>query len=115
MRLQLLQALRLPFLTMFLATGLLASTGCATKPPALVPGQLVIPVADSLREPCPRPTRPQAPTVGDLAAFSVNQEASISVCEARKDAAVAVIDAHNDMTQQLAKDLRPKHWWAFWR
>ena len=53
--------------------------------------------------------------MGDLAAFSVNQEASISVCEARKDAAVALIDAHNDMTRQLAKDLRPKHWWAFWR
>ena len=31
--------------------------------------------------------------MGDLAAFSVRQEAALGVCEARKDAAVALIDA----------------------
>ena len=46
-----------------------------------------------LRDPCPRPDRPAAPTVGELAAFSVRQEAAIGVCEARKDAVVALIDA----------------------
>lgn len=76
---------------------------------------LTIKVAPSLRDPCPRPALPQAPTVGDLAAFSVNQEASISICEARKDTAVALIDAHTDMTRQLAADLAPRHWWVFWR
>ncbi len=83
---------RLPFRWMFCAAGLLASTACATRPPppaALPP----IPVAQVLRDPCPRPDRPPAPNVGELAAFSVRQEAAIGVCEARKDAAVALIDA----------------------
>ncbi len=46
-----------------------------------------------LRAPCPRPERPSRPTAGDLAAFSVRQEAALNVCEARKDAAVAIVDA----------------------
>ena len=46
-----------------------------------------------LREPCPRPDRPLAPTLGALALFSVRQEAALNTCEARKDAAVAVLDA----------------------
>lgn len=44
--------------------------------------------------------------------FSVNQEAAISVCEARKDAAVAVIDAHNTIATEVAKPQRP--WWKLW-
>ncbi len=85
---------RLPFRLMCCATGLSASTACATRPPppALLPP---IPVAQVLREPCPRPDRPAAPTVGELAAFSVRQEAALGVCEARKDAAVTLIDAQS--------------------
>ena len=81
-----------PFRLTCCATGLLASTACATtpEPPAPLPP---IPVAQVLRDPCPRPDRPAAPTVGELAAFSVRQEAALGVCEARKDAAVALIDA----------------------
>ncbi len=46
-----------------------------------------------LREPCPRPARPDAPTLGALALFSVRQEEAVAVCEGRKDAAVSLLDA----------------------
>ncbi len=72
-------------------------------------------MADSLRARCPRPDRPAAPTVGDLAAFSVRQEGAESVCETRKDAAVAVIDAFNAAAAQLAAMLAPpRPWWRPW-
>lgn len=64
-----------------------------------------------LRNPCPRPDRPAAPTLGVLAVFSVRQEAALSTCEARKDAAVALLDAE-------AVALRPaaakRPWWRVW-
>ena len=64
-----------------------------------------------LRDPCPRPDRPSAPTLGVLAVFSVRQEAALSTCEARKDAAVALLDAE-------AAALRPpppkRPWWRVW-
>ena len=56
-----------------------------------------------LRSACPRPDRPATPDAGALAAFSLRQEAAISVCEARKDAAVTVIDAGNAALASLAK------------
>jgi hypothetical protein len=34
-------------------------------------------------------------TVGDLAAFSVRQEAALSACDARRAALVETVDAHN--------------------
>lgn len=71
-------------------------------------------MAASLRQPCPRPERPANPDVGGLAAFSVRQEGAESVCEARKDAAVAVIDAANAIAAQLAAALKPKPWWRPW-
>jgi hypothetical protein len=100
-----------PFL---LAFGLLPLTllpGCAGKPP--LPMGLKIPVAQSLREPCPRPEA-EFVTVGDLAAFTVRQEAAISICDARRGAAVATIDAANAMQAQFAKALKPKPWWHIW-
>lgn len=44
--------------------------------------------------------------------FSVRQEAAVSICEARKDAAIAVIDAHNTILSDLTKPQRP--WWQLW-
>ena len=69
-------------------------------------------MAQVLRDPCPRPDRPSAPALGTLAVFSVRQEAAISTCEARKDAAVALLDAE-------AVALRPvpvtkRRWWRVW-
>ena len=100
-------------LTCFLP-GVLASTvgvrldhlGDRPAPPPLPP------VAQVLRDPCPRPDRPPTPTLGSLAVFSVRQEAALSTCEARKDAAVALLDAE-------AAALRPSppprpSWWKVW-
>jgi len=49
---------------------------------------------------------PSSPTVGDLAGFSIQQEAALSVCEARKDAAVSVLDAINAMLKRVAETPR---------
>lgn len=71
----------------------------------------------ALREPCPRPDRPETPSAGQLAGFSVRQESALSVCEARKDAAVAVIDAVNAYAARLAAALAPgarRPWWRLW-
>ena len=100
-----------PFPLMCSLLGLLASTACAPIQATSSATQLQIPVAASLRQPCPRPDRPTAPDVGALAAFSVRQEGAESVCEARKDAAVGVIDAANSILAQVAAQLRPKPWW----
>ena len=109
-------ALLTPFPLTCCAAGLLASTACATRPgPTAPPPPLQAQVAASLREPCPRPDRPAAPGVGELAAFSVRQESALSVCEARKDAAVAVIDAFDAAANRLAAALAPKKpWWSRW-
>ncbi len=48
--------------------------------------------------------------MGALAAFSVRQEAAISVCEARKDAAVGVIDAANVALHALAEPPVRRRW-----
>lgn len=53
-----------------------------------------------------------SPSVGELAGFSVEQEAAISVCEMRKDAAVATIEAHNRLADAPAASKRP--WWRRW-
>lgn len=77
------------FLLPFAMLGLLASTGCASLPPPLT-----INIPPILREPCPRPDAANVETVGDLAAFSVRQEADLAVCNDRRQALVDIIDAH---------------------
>jgi hypothetical protein len=113
-------SLRLPagtllFLPACWIAGLALLTGCATKR-APEPGPLVLAVPQTLRGPCPRPSRPRSPSVGELAGFSVEQEAAISTCEGRKDAAVQMIDAHNAAALKLAETAKPKRvWWRLWR
>jgi hypothetical protein len=46
-------------------------------------------------------------TVGELAAFSVRQEAALQVCEARRAAVVSIVDAHRATVE-------PKPWWRLW-
>jgi hypothetical protein len=48
-------------------------------------------------------------TVGDLAVFSVRQESSIAICDARRAALVAIIQAH----AAIVKPPSPR--WMFWR
>jgi hypothetical protein len=47
-------------------------------------------------------------TVGDLAAYSLRQEAALGVCEARRAALVTVIDQANAIGAQLAAKPRRK-------
>lgn len=67
-------------------------------------------MAGTLREPCPRPPIPDRPTVGDLAGFSIRQEAALSVCDARREAAVTVIDAVNKLLTQLSQAPKRRFW-----
>lgn len=102
------------FLSPCWIAGLAPLTGCATKPP-LETAALILPVSETLRGPCRRPIRPQAPSVGELAGFSVEQEAALSACEGRKDAAVQVIDAHNAAAVELERRLAYRRpWWRVW-
>ncbi len=94
-----------------LASGAALSTACATRPPATVPPPLPS-VAQVLRDPCPRPDRPGAPGPGELAMFSVRQEAALSTCEARKDAAAALLDEEAVALRPVANAKRP--WWRVW-
>lgn len=113
---------RLPLTALCLATSTLFAS-CATKLPPPAPPQ--VPVAKSLREPCPRPDLPSLPQslpptleevieelVRPVMTFSIRQEAALSVCEARKDAAIAVIDATNKIATDSARPPRP--WWKLW-
>ncbi len=77
-------------------------TGCASRLP------LTIEVPASLRADCVGPSTEGVSTVGQLAAFSVRQEAALQVCSERKAAVVALVDAHRAI-------VTPKPWWAFWR
>ena len=77
------------FLLPFAMLGSMGLTGCASLPPPLT-----ITIPAMLREPCPRPDTAGVETVGDLAAFSVRQEAALSVCNDRRQALVDIINEH---------------------
>ena len=95
--------------------GPLLSTACAGTPKPPAPGALRVTVDARLRAPCQRPSRPVSPTVGQLAGFSIRQEAALNVCEGFKDAAVAIVDAQNDAAARQAQALRPRRWFEIWR
>jgi hypothetical protein len=73
---------------------------------ATAPKPVTINLPPLLREPCER-AEIAAGTVGDLGATIVRQEAAVAVCDARRAAVVAIVDAH---TQTVT----PKPWWEFW-
>ncbi len=75
---------------------LLAS--CASVPP------LSIDVPASLRAACERPEVGDLSTIGDLAGFAIQEEAALAVCDTRREAVVAIVDAHN-------KAITPKPRW----
>lgn len=87
----------------FAMAGLLLSTGCVSAPQPVTP---IIP--ESLRARCAGPATAGVETIGQLAAFSVRQEAALQVCDERKAAVVAIVDAHKAVVM-------PRPWWRFWR
>lgn len=90
------------FLLPFALAGLLLSTGCVSAPAPVTP---IIPV--SLRADCVGPPTEGVETIGQLAAFSVRQEAALQVCSERKAAVVAIVDAHRAA-------VTPRPWWKVW-
>jgi hypothetical protein len=65
------------------------------------------PLPEMLRSVCERPDAAQVKTIGDLAAFSLRQEAALSVCDGRRAALVAIADASHAAT------LRQRRWWMW--
>ena len=80
------------------ASGALALSACETIPQTRL---AEIPLDPSLRQRCTVPVLPADPvTPTDVMRFSLDQEAW-GRCEAnRADAAIAVIDAHNETARQ---------------
>ena len=72
-----------PLLSLMLGLG-----ACATKTPL----RPTLNIPASLREACERPNPEGVKTIGDLAAFSLRQDAAISVCEAKRRAVVEIVD-----------------------
>ena len=86
------------FLPAFGMLGLLGLPACAT----VTPPTLTIP--QTFRTECSGPATDGVLTVGDLAAFSIRQEAALQTCEAKRAGLVALIDAAQPVK-------RP--WWRF--
>lgn len=73
---------------------------------ATAPKPVTINLPPLLREPCPR-AEIKAATVGDLGETIVRQEGAVAVCDARREAIAAIVDAH---TQTVTA----KPWWKLW-
>jgi len=86
-----------------LLLGPMALTGCATTQPSMT-----VTVPESLKS-CPKTDRPEAMglTVGKLAAYSVQQAADLELCDARREAAISIIEAINKAHEPK------KPWWRF--
>ena len=69
---------------------------------------MTINVPPILRESCPRADVGPLETVGDLGALALRQEAALSVCNARREAVVAIVDAHR-------QTVTPRPWWKLWK
>lgn len=60
----------------------------------------------SLRATCERPSGvDDVKTVGDLAAYSVRQDAALKVCDAKREGLVSILDAVNAPAK--------RRWWEF--
>ena len=79
--------------------------GCQTSQPA----PLVIQLPETLRAPCQHPNPDQVQTAADLAAYSIRQAAGIEICNAKREAVVAIVDAHKQIV-----DPPKRPWWRLW-
>lgn len=85
------RGLRLLSIPLFSLVFGLSAAGCSTPPSP----PLTVPVAQSLRAKCQPADDSTVVTVGDLAALTLAQDAVIVSCDARRQALVDAIDAHN--------------------
>lgn len=96
-----------PFLSLYAVLGLLAFGGCASQ--ASQPPLLSIPVAETLRAPCPSAKGAESVrTIGELAAFSILQQAALVVCDGYRSALVQTVDAHNALAAQMVAKPRKR-------
>ncbi|MHB8284237.1 MAG: hypothetical protein ACYDD1_06125, partial [Caulobacteraceae bacterium] len=84
---------------------------CATRPPS---GTLAVTIPTELLSPCPRADYLSVKTAGDLAAFGIQEDAYLAVCDARRAEAIGIIQAQNAAGAALARALAPKGWWKLW-
>jgi hypothetical protein len=114
---------------LILALGLIACAGCATQPPLIAPAKpLQVTVPKVLREGCARPILPNEADLAMLGSMTPEerermfwaprdlvQETAVTLCEARGDAAVALLDAFNAAAVQAAPPVKRKRWgwWKF--
>ena len=78
-------------------------------------GMLQATIPPAIERACDRPAKPETPTIGDLAAFSIAQEGAIDKCDTKRAAAVSIIRMQNETSKRLAASVRPKRFWEFWR
>ena len=45
----------------------------------------------------------------------MRQTTKLELCDGKRALAVGALDLHNGYVDRLVNDLRPKHWWEFWR
>lgn len=105
------QIVQQSFLLILLMLGGAVLSGCAAQPrPTL---QLQVQVPEVLKS-CPRPELPAEGelTIGDLAIFSIEQEAALNVCDSHRGAAVSMIEAVNKALE-VPEPKAP--WWKFKR
>lgn len=48
-------------------------------------------------------------------AFGYAQTERLEVCDERRALGAAAMHQHNERIDELVKELKPKHWWEFWR
>lgn len=80
----------------------LALTSCASPPKPVL-----INIPPILRESCERADLGPLATVGDMGAMILREEAALTVCDGRRQALTAIVDAH-------ARIVTSKPWWRFW-
>ena len=75
---------------------------------AAAPKNLMITIPPILHESCPRADVGPLATVGDMGALILREEAALTVCDGRRQALTAIVDAH-------AQIVKPRPWWRVWR
>jgi len=55
------------------------------------------------------------PSKDQLRAFAEGQTTKLEVCDERRALGVEAMVLHNQRVGELVRDLRPRHWWEFWR
>lgn len=64
--------------------------GCATRP-----AQLQVTIPDSFKAACVGPSTEGVRAVGDLAAFSIKQEAALADCDAKRSGLLSIVEGVN--------------------